>query len=73
MDLLTKTKTDGSQVIRKLSRDETRQIEKYKKMGREEKKLYAVKPRCNFLLIWFPWSAHALLKSSSFVQTINCY
>ena len=37
------TKTDGSQVIRKLSRDETRQIEKYKKMGREEKKLYAVK------------------------------
>ena len=43
MDLLTKTKTDGSQVIRKLSRNETRQIEKYKKMGREEKKLYAVK------------------------------
>ena len=38
MDLLTKTKTDWSQVIWKVSRDETRQIEKYKKMGREEKK-----------------------------------
>ena len=43
MDLLTKTKTDGSQVIWKLSRYETRQIENYKKMDREEKKLYAVK------------------------------
>ena len=43
MDLLTKTKADGSQVIRKLSRDETRQMEMFKKMSKQEKKLYAVK------------------------------
>ena len=43
MDMLTKTKADGSQVIRKLSRDETRQMEMFKKMSKQEKKLYAVK------------------------------
>ena len=43
MDLITKTKADGSQVIRKLSRDETRQMEMFKKMSKQEKKLYAVK------------------------------
>ena len=32
MDLITKTKADGSQVIRKLSRNETRQMEMFKKM-----------------------------------------
>ena len=34
MDLLTKTKTDGSQVIRKLSPDETGQMEMFKKMSK---------------------------------------
>ena len=43
MDLITKTKADGSQVIRKLSRNETRQMEMFKKMSKQEKKLYAVK------------------------------
>ena len=43
MDLLRKTKADGSQVIRKLSRNETRQMEMFKKMSKQEKKLYAVK------------------------------
>ena len=43
MDLLTKTQADGSQVIRKLSRDETRQMAMFKKMTKQEKKLYAVK------------------------------
>ena len=42
MDLLTKTKADGSQVIRKLSRNETRQMEMFKKMSKQEK-LYEVK------------------------------
>ena len=43
MELLTKTKADGSHVIRKLSRDETRQMEMFKKMSKKEKKLYAMK------------------------------
>ena len=43
MELLTKTKADGSYVIRKLSRDETRQMEMFKKMSKKEKKLYAMK------------------------------
>jgi len=43
MDLLTKTQADGSQVIRKLSRDETRQMAMFKKMTKQEKKLYASK------------------------------
>ena len=41
--LLVKTNVDGSKVIRKLSRYETRQIEKYKKMSKAEKKMFAVK------------------------------
>ena len=43
MDLITKTKADGSQFIRKLSRNETRQMEMFKKKSKQEKKLYAVK------------------------------
>ena len=43
MDLLVKTNADGSQVIRKLSCDETRQMEMFKKMTKAEKKLFAVK------------------------------
>ena len=43
MEMLTKTNVDGSQAIRKLSRDDTRQMEKYKKMSKAEKKLYAAK------------------------------
>ena len=43
MELLTKTKVDGSKVIRKLSCNETRQMEKYKKMSKDEKKMFAVK------------------------------
>ena len=43
MEILVKTNVDGSEVIKKLSRDETRQIEKYKKMSKSEKKLYAAK------------------------------
>ena len=38
MDLLTKTKADWSQVIRKLSRNETRHTEMFKKMSKQEKK-----------------------------------
>ena len=43
MDLITKTKADGSQVIRKLSRNETRQMEMLKKMSKQERKMFAVK------------------------------
>ena len=53
MDLLTKTNADVSQLIRKLSRDETRQIEMFKKMSKQEKKLYAVK-HMNCLYRCFP-------------------
>ena len=49
MDLLTKTKTDGSQVIRKLSREETRQIEQYKKMGGRKE---AICSKTHELLSW---------------------
>ena len=42
VELLTKTNVDGSKVIRKLSRNETRQMEKYKKMSKVEK-MFAVK------------------------------
>ena len=43
INLLTKNKTDGTQVIRKLSRDETRQMEMFKKMSKQERKMFAVK------------------------------
>ena len=43
MDLLVKTNAYGSQVIRKLSRDETMQMEMFKKMIKAEKRLLAVK------------------------------
>ena len=43
MNLLTKNKTDGTQVIRKLFRDETRQMEMFKKMSKQERKMFAMK------------------------------
>ena len=43
MNLLAKTKTDGSRVIRKLSRDETRQMNMFKKMSKQERKMFAMK------------------------------
>ena len=48
MDLLTKTNAEGSQVIRKLSRDEKRQMKMFKKMSKQEKKLFAVKHMISF-------------------------
>ena len=43
INLITKNKTDGTQVIRKLFRDETRQMEMFKKMSKQERKMFAVK------------------------------
>ena len=43
MNLLTKTKTGGTRVIQKLSRDETRQMEMFMKMSKQERKMFAVK------------------------------
>ena len=43
INLLTKNKTDGTQVIRKLFRDETRQMEMFKKMSKQERRMFGVK------------------------------
>ena len=43
MELLIKTNVDGSRFIKKLSRDETKQIENFKKMSKAEKNMYAAK------------------------------
>ena len=43
MNLLTKSNTKGTRAIRKLSRDETRQMEMFKKMSKQERKMFAVK------------------------------
>ena len=43
MELLIKTNVDGSKVIKKLSRNETKQMENFKKMSKAEKKMFSVK------------------------------
>ena len=43
MELLIKTNVDGSKVIKKLSRNETKQMENFKKMSKAERKMFSVK------------------------------
>ena len=42
MELLIKTNVDGSRVIKKFSRNETKQMENFKKMSKAEKKMFSV-------------------------------
>ena len=43
MESLVKANVDRSKVIKKLSCDETRQIKKYTKMSKSEKKMFSAK------------------------------
>ena len=72
--LLIKTNVDGSKVIKKLSRNETKQMENFKKMSKAEKKMFSVKdvPVPYYVPNWAHWEHVLLCPTFHCISRIFC-